>query len=71
MKSKPEELPTNDEVFAFIRSNLDKLPVCYLLLTPYKAEVYSAKMAVGSQGELRGNLGGFYKPISDILNEPK
>ncbi len=66
---KNEDNFTNDEVIEFIKCNLDKLPVSYLLLTPFEAEKYDTRLAYDEKGRLKLNLGLFYKPISNILNE--
>lgn len=66
---KNEEIVSNEEVIGFVKSNLDKLPVSYLLLTPFEAVKYDARLAYDENGRLKLNLGVFYKPISGILNE--
>jgi len=66
---KNEEIVSNEEVIDFVKNNLDKLPISYLLLTPFEAEKYDARLDYGEKGRLKLNLGVFYKPISGILNE--
>lgn len=69
MSNNPhDDLPSNEEVLKFVRSNTDKLPICYTLLTPYQASTYPARISHTKTGELQDNLGVFYKPISIIYN---
>ena len=69
MSNSINDLPSNDEVLNFVKSNVEELPVCYLLLKPHIASTYHARMAYNSEGKIISNLGVFYKPISSILNE--
>lgn len=69
MSNSINDLVSNDEVLNFVKENVDKLPVCYLLLKPYTASTYHARIAYNSEGKILSNLGVFYKPISSILND--
>lgn len=60
---------SEDEILSFIKSNLDKMPVSYLLLKPYEVSKYNARLTVDDDNRLKLNIGVFYKPISGILNE--
>lgn len=60
---------TSDQIICFFNKNIEKLPLCYLLLSKVEVNNYNARISFNEYGRKKYNLGSFYKPITNSIND--